>query len=168
VNRRVPEVILDEDSVGESMGKRRANLTTRDQIGKAGTQPTEFESAHETAAALQVPCIRRLCYVARLVNQAGSIMSLDASDIEKIAHLARLAIAPESIERYAADLSNILELVAQMDAVDTTGVEPMAHPLHMSQRLRPDRVSEPDRRELFQEIAPLTEDGLYLVPKVID
>jgi hypothetical protein len=122
VNRRVPEVFLDEDSVGESMGKRRANLTTRDEIGKAGTQPTEFESAHETAAALQVPCIRRLCYVARLVNQAGSIMSLDASDIEKIAHLARLAIAPESIERYAADLSNILELVAQMDAVDTTGV----------------------------------------------
>ncbi|CRI64571.1 MULTISPECIES: Asp-tRNA(Asn)/Glu-tRNA(Gln) amidotransferase subunit GatC [Thiocapsa] len=95
-------------------------------------------------------------------------MSLDASDIEKIAHLARLEIAPESIERYAADLSNILDLVAQMDAVDTTGVEPMAHPLHMSQRLRPDRVSEHDRRELFQAIAPLTEDGLYLVPKVID
>ncbi len=95
-------------------------------------------------------------------------MSLDASDIDKIAHLARLAIAPESIERYAADLSNILELVAQMDAVDTSGVEPMAHPLHMTQRLRPDCVSEQDRRELFQGIAPLTEDGLYLVPKVID
>jgi aspartyl-tRNA(Asn)/glutamyl-tRNA(Gln) amidotransferase subunit C len=95
-------------------------------------------------------------------------MSLDASDIEKIAHLARLEIAPESIERYAADLSDILDLVAQMDAVDTSGVEPMAHPLHMGQRLRADRVSEEDRRELFQSIAPLTEDGLYLVPKVID
>lgn len=95
-------------------------------------------------------------------------MSLDASDIAKIAHLARLEIAPESIERYAADLSNILDLVAQMDAVDTTGAEPMAHPLHMSQRLRPDRVSEQNQRELFQAIAPLTEDGLYLVPKVID
>lgn len=95
-------------------------------------------------------------------------MSLDASDIEKIAHLARLATAPESIERYAADLTNILDLVAQMDAVDTSGVEPMAHPLHMSQRLRADRVVEPDRRELFQSIAPATADGLYLVPKVID
>ena len=95
-------------------------------------------------------------------------MSLDACDIEKIAHLARLEIAPESIARYAADLSNILDLVAQMDAVDTTGVEPMAHPLHMSQRLRPDRVSEQDQRELFQAVALLTEDGLYLVPKVID
>lgn len=95
-------------------------------------------------------------------------MSLDASDIDKIAHLARLAIAPESIERYAADLSNILDLVAQLDTIDTSGVEPMAHPLHMTQRLRPDRVAEQDRRELFQTIAPLTEDGLYLVPKVID
>jgi aspartyl-tRNA(Asn)/glutamyl-tRNA(Gln) amidotransferase subunit C len=95
-------------------------------------------------------------------------MSLDASDLEKIAHLARLAIAPGSIERYAADLSNILDLVAQMDAVDTTGVEPMAHPLHMTQRMRPDRVSESDQRERYQTIAPLTEDGLYLVPKVID
>ncbi|NCA70182.1 MAG: Asp-tRNA(Asn)/Glu-tRNA(Gln) amidotransferase subunit GatC [Sphingobacteriia bacterium] len=95
-------------------------------------------------------------------------MSLDASDIEKIAHLARLAIAPESIERYAVDLSNILDLVARMDAIDTTGVTPMAHPLHMSQRLRADRVVDSDQRELFQSIAPLTEDGLYLVPKVID
>jgi aspartyl/glutamyl-tRNA(Asn/Gln) amidotransferase C subunit len=137
VNRRVPEVILDEDSVGESMGKRRANLATRDLIGKAGTQPTNSSRRRDRRGASS-SVYPALCYVARLVNQAGSIMSLDASDIEKIAHLARLAIAPESIERYAADLSNILELVAQMDAVDTTGVEPMAHPLHMSQRLRPD------------------------------
>jgi aspartyl-tRNA(Asn)/glutamyl-tRNA(Gln) amidotransferase subunit C len=95
-------------------------------------------------------------------------MSLDRSDIEKIAHLARLAIAPEQSERYAADLSNILGLVAQMDAVDTTGVDPMAHPLHMAQRLRPDQSTEPDQRARFQSIAPLTEGGLYLVPKVIE
>lgn len=95
-------------------------------------------------------------------------MSLDPSDIEKIAHLARLALAPEQTRRYAADLSNILELVARMDAIDTAGVEPMAHPLHMTQRLRPDRPTEPDRRALFQASAPLTENGLYLVPKVID
>lgn len=95
-------------------------------------------------------------------------MSLDHSDIEKIAHLARLAITPEQTERYAADLSNILNLVAQMDAVDTTGVAPMAHPLLMAQRLRPDQPAEPNQREHFQSIAPLTESGLYLVPKVIE
>jgi len=95
-------------------------------------------------------------------------MSLDRSDIDKIAHLARLAIAPDQSERYAADLSNILTLVAQMDAVDTAGVAPMAHPLHMAQRLRPDQPTEPNQREHFQSIAPLTQDGLYLVPKVID
>lgn len=95
-------------------------------------------------------------------------MSLDSSDVEKIAHLARLAIAPERTERYAADLSNILDLVAQMDAVDTTDVEPMAHPLHMAQRLREDAPSEPNQRERFQASAPLAEAGLYLVPKVIE
>ncbi len=95
-------------------------------------------------------------------------MSLDRSDIENIAHLARLAISAEQTERYAATLSNILDLVTQMDRVDTTGVEPMAHPLHMTQRLRPDQPTEPDQRALFQALAPLTEGGLYLVPKVID
>lgn len=95
-------------------------------------------------------------------------MSLDRSDIDKIAHLARLAITPEQAANYATDLSRILDLVEQMNAVDTSGVEPMAHPLHMVQRLRPDIACEPDQREHFQSIAPLTENGLYLVPKVLD
>jgi aspartyl-tRNA(Asn)/glutamyl-tRNA(Gln) amidotransferase subunit C len=95
-------------------------------------------------------------------------MTLARSDVEKIAHLARLAISGEECARYAAELSNILDLVAQMDAVDTTGVAPMAHPLHMVQRLRPDVVTEPNQRERFQAIAPLTDSGLYLVPKVIE
>lgn len=95
-------------------------------------------------------------------------MSLQRSDVEKIAHLARLAVSEEECDRYAGDLSNILDLVAQMDSVDTGGVEPMAHPLHMAQRLRADAPSETDRREDFQSIAPLTEAGLYLVPKVIE
>ncbi|MBV5309096.1 Asp-tRNA(Asn)/Glu-tRNA(Gln) amidotransferase subunit GatC [Chromatium okenii] len=95
-------------------------------------------------------------------------MSLDRSDIDKIAQLARLALAPENTDRLAVDLSNILALVAQMDAVDTSGVLPMAHPLHMTQRLRPDQPTESDQRERFQELAPLTDSGLYLVPKVID
>ena len=95
-------------------------------------------------------------------------MSLDRADVEKIAHLARLAIDEGEVERYARDLSSILDLVEQMNAADTQGVTPLAHPLHMAQRLRRDEVTEADQREKFQRIAPLTEDGLYLVPKVIE
>lgn len=95
-------------------------------------------------------------------------MGLLSADVEKIAHLARLAISPEETARYAGDLSRILDLVAQMEAVDTRGVEPVAHPLHMAQRLRPDLPTEPNLRDQFQVIAPLTEAGLYLVPKVIE
>ncbi len=95
-------------------------------------------------------------------------MSLDRSDIEKIAHLARMAVDEDRIEGYATDLSNILGLVAQMDDVETGDVTPMAHPLHMAQRLRVDEVSEVDRREAFQAIAPKVENDLYLVPKVIE
>lgn len=95
-------------------------------------------------------------------------MSLDLADVEKIAHLARLAVREEDKAAMAAELSKILDLVEQMNAVDTAGVVPMAHPLHMAQRLRPDGVTEVDRREAFQAIAPQTEAGLYLVPKVIE
>ena len=95
-------------------------------------------------------------------------MSLDRADVEKIAHLARLAIDDQEAGHYAKELSNILDLVEQMNAADTDGVTPMAHPLHMTQRLRPDVVTENDQRDQFQRIAPLTEDGLYLVPKVIE
>jgi aspartyl-tRNA(Asn)/glutamyl-tRNA(Gln) amidotransferase subunit C len=95
-------------------------------------------------------------------------MSLDKTDVVKIAHLARLAVADDDLEHYAAELSSILDLVEQMKAVDTSGVEPMAHPLHMAQRLRPDQVTESNQREHFQQIAPATQDGLYLVPKVIE
>lgn len=95
-------------------------------------------------------------------------MSLERSDVEKIAHLARLAVPEEALGAYARDLSQILGLVAQMNAADTTDVAPMAHPQHMTQRLRADEVTETDQRELFQSIAPLTERGLYLVPKVIE
>jgi aspartyl-tRNA(Asn)/glutamyl-tRNA(Gln) amidotransferase subunit C len=95
-------------------------------------------------------------------------MALDRSDVDKIAHLARLAVREEAKDRLAADLSNILGLMEQMGAVDTAGVVPMAHPLHMVQRLRPDLPTEADQRARFQAIAPRTEDGLYLVPKVIE
>ena len=95
-------------------------------------------------------------------------MSLDKTDVEKIAHLARLAIAEDDIPGYAASLSSILELVEQMDAVDTENVAPMAHPHDAHQRLREDVVTEENQREHFQKIAPEVENGLYLVPQVIE
>lgn len=95
-------------------------------------------------------------------------MSLTAADVNKIAWLARLSIDADKAADYARDLSGILDLVEQMNAVDTQGVTPMAHPLDQAQRLRTDVVSEYDQRELFQSIAPKVEAGLYLVPKVIE
>ena len=95
-------------------------------------------------------------------------MSLDRSDVEKIAHLARMALDESQIESYAKDLSNILTLVEQLESSNTDQVEPMAHPLHMAQRLREDRVTEVDHREENQAVAPNVEAGLYLVPKVIE
>lgn len=95
-------------------------------------------------------------------------MSLDRTDVEKIAHLARLAISEDDVPVYAENLSRILSFVEQMNAVDTTGVEPMAHPLDVTQRLRADAVTEDEQRERFQAIAPQVEAGLYLVPKVIE
>lgn len=95
-------------------------------------------------------------------------MSLTANDVTKIAHLARLGIAEQDIEHYAKDLSGVLDLMTQMGQLDTAGVLPMAHPLDQMQRLREDQVTETDQRDHFQAIAPQTEAGLYLVPKVID
>ena len=95
-------------------------------------------------------------------------MALDKSDVESIAHLARLAISEEDVPAYAENLTKILDLVEQMSAVDTCGVEPMAHPLEMVQRLREDVVTEENQREHFQRHAPAVENGLFLVPKVIE
>jgi len=93
---------------------------------------------------------------------------LTADDVKKIAHLARLGIAEQDVEHYAQDLSGVLALMTQMGGLDTTGVLPMAHPLDQLQRLRADVVAESNQRAHFQSIAPQTEAGLYLVPKVID
>ncbi len=95
-------------------------------------------------------------------------MSLDADEVARIAHLAGLAIDEADIPEYTTNLSNILELVEQMSSVDTAGIEPMAHPLELPQRLREDKVTETDQRELFQKCAPKVERGLYLVPQVIE
>lgn len=95
-------------------------------------------------------------------------MSLTADDVKKIAHLARLGIDQQDVAAYAADLSGMLDLMVQMGDVDTDGIEPMAHPMDQAQRLRSDVVTEQDKREKFQAIAPQVEAGLYLVPKVIE
>ena len=95
-------------------------------------------------------------------------MALSKQDVEGIAHLARLALSEGDVPRYVGELSRILELVEVLQAVDTTGVVPLAHPLDATQRLRPDVVTEGDERDRFQSVAPQTEAGLYLVPKVIE
>ena len=95
-------------------------------------------------------------------------MALDRDDVVKIAHLARLGIDEADIPRYAQELSSILELVEQMNRVDTAEVQPMAHPLDATQRLRADAVTVGNQRKLFQANAPRVEAGLYLVPKVIE
>lgn len=95
-------------------------------------------------------------------------MTIQAEDVQNAAHLARIAIDENDIEGYTQDLANILALVDQMQAVDTDNIEPMAHPTDAVQRLRPDQVTEQNQREQFQAIAPATENGLYLVPKVIE
>jgi len=95
-------------------------------------------------------------------------MALGPDEVKKIAHLARLAIDEKDVEGYAHNLSNKIDLFTQMNNIDTTGVVPMAHSQDLSQRLREDVVSEHNQRERFQKIAPQTENGLYLVPKVIE
>tara|TARA_R110002074_G_scaffold54746_1_gene136311 strand:- start:12942 stop:13229 length:288 start_codon:yes stop_codon:yes gene_type:complete len=95
-------------------------------------------------------------------------MPIQSEDVMNIAHLARLGIEDEQVAAYASDLSNIMSLVEQMNAVDTSNIEPMAHPLDQSQRLRADEVSESDQRDLLQKNAPDVKGGLFLVPRVID
>lgn len=95
-------------------------------------------------------------------------MSLDNSEVKRIAHLARLAIDEQDIPQYAHNLSNILGLVEQMGSVPTDDVAPMAHPLDTLQRLREDKVSETNQRDHFQKVAAQVENGLYLVPRVIE
>jgi len=95
-------------------------------------------------------------------------MSLTISDVQKIARLARLAMNPNEIEAARAQLSGIFELIAEMQAVNTTGIEPMSHAQELSQRLREDVVCATNQREAFQAIAPQVESGLYLVPQVLE
>lgn len=95
-------------------------------------------------------------------------MSITAADIEKAAKLARISIAADTVPELTQRLNNILAMVDHLQEVDTNGVAPMANPLDATQRLRADAVTETDRRDAFLAIAPSAEQGLYLVPKVIE
>ncbi|NBQ85335.1 MAG: Asp-tRNA(Asn)/Glu-tRNA(Gln) amidotransferase subunit GatC [Methylophilaceae bacterium] len=95
-------------------------------------------------------------------------MSLNSADIKRIAHLARIEVNDAEADATLTKLTGILELIEQMQAVDTTGIAPMSHSQDVTQRLRDDVVTETNHRELYQSIAPAVEEGLYLVPKVIE
>lgn len=95
-------------------------------------------------------------------------MALTKSEVDKIAHLARLQINDTEAEEVASGVTDILALIDKMQSVNTDDVAPLAHPFDAVQKLRPDVVTETDRREELQKLAPLSKDGLYLVPKVIE
>jgi aspartyl-tRNA(Asn)/glutamyl-tRNA(Gln) amidotransferase subunit C len=99
-------------------------------------------------------------------------MSLSPDHIERIARLARIAVSASEAEELRVQLNRVLELVDQLQSIDTAGIEPMSHALEAllpsGQRFRPDLVTEPDRRAEFQGIAPAVDAGLYLVPRVIE
>lgn len=95
-------------------------------------------------------------------------MALSLEDVGRIARLARIELAQGDAEATLSKLNGIFGLIEQMQAVDTTGVAPMSHPQDVIQRLRADAVTETNRREAFQAVAPEAEQGLYLVPKVIE
>ena len=95
-------------------------------------------------------------------------MSIERHEIEKLATLARIAIDDSTINQVSERLGSVIELVDQLQAADTSGVDPMSHPMQATQRLRDDEVNELNQREALQAAAPDTEDGLFLVPKVIE
>lgn len=95
-------------------------------------------------------------------------MAITPADVEKIAHLARLTITGEQVAATTERLANVLAMVDQLQAINTAGIEPLAHPLDTTQRLRADVVTEPDVREELLRNAPAAQDGLFLVPRVIE
>jgi len=95
-------------------------------------------------------------------------MALYSEDIQRIAHLARIEITADEAVDIRSKLDSIFDLIGRMRAVDTTGIVPMSHAQEVTLPLREDVVTETNRRELYQSVAPAVQDGLYLVPKVIE
>lgn len=94
--------------------------------------------------------------------------TLTAKDVQKIADLAKLSIPEDALSHLTRDLENILNLVEKMNRIDTSLIQPLAHPVDTSQPLRADEVTEPNQRDLFQKNAPSVETGLYIVPKFVE
>ncbi|MDY0206814.1 MAG: Asp-tRNA(Asn)/Glu-tRNA(Gln) amidotransferase subunit GatC [Pseudomonas sp.] len=95
-------------------------------------------------------------------------MAIERCDVEKLAHLARLGLDDAQIDKSTTSLNAVLDMINAMQAVDTDNITPLANPLEIHQRLRPDTVTESNHRDDYQALAPAVENGLYLVPKVID
>ena len=95
-------------------------------------------------------------------------MSLSLDDVKRVANLARIEIGEDEARTALTQLSGIFGLTEQMQAVDTSAIQPMSHAQDLTQRLRDDVVTESDQRELFQSVAPQVENGLYLVPRVVE
>jgi aspartyl-tRNA(Asn)/glutamyl-tRNA(Gln) amidotransferase subunit C len=107
-------------------------------------------------------------FLHRIDPDFSSNMALSLDDIHRIAHLARIEITPVEATEVGRKLDAIFELIGRMRAVDTTGIVPMSHAQDVVLSLREDRVTETDRRDVYQRLAPAVQDGLYLVPKVIE
>jgi aspartyl-tRNA(Asn)/glutamyl-tRNA(Gln) amidotransferase subunit C len=107
-------------------------------------------------------------YAALIFEEFSAIMALTLDDVKRVAHLARVAIDEAEARAVHGQINDVFKLVAEMQAVDTREVPPMAHALDVVQRLRPDAVTAGDDHHLFQSIAPQVEGDLYLVPKVIE
>jgi aspartyl-tRNA(Asn)/glutamyl-tRNA(Gln) amidotransferase subunit C len=101
-------------------------------------------------------------------NTLEFAMSLSLDDVKRIAHLARIEISADEADQTLRKLNDIFALIEKMQAVDTQGISPMAHPQSLSQRLRSDTVTESNQRAALQQPAPAVQDGLFLVPKVIE
>jgi aspartyl-tRNA(Asn)/glutamyl-tRNA(Gln) amidotransferase subunit C len=95
-------------------------------------------------------------------------MAITLEDVENIAHLARLQLSPTEKQEALSSITNILQVIDQMQSIDTTGIEPLAHAYEAAQRLRDDVVTEKDQRITLLALAPSTERGLFLVPKVLE
>ncbi|MBV1914189.1 MAG: Asp-tRNA(Asn)/Glu-tRNA(Gln) amidotransferase subunit GatC [Pseudomonadales bacterium] len=95
-------------------------------------------------------------------------MSIDSKEIEKVAVLSRLKFDQKQLNEVTERLTSVLDFIDQLHQADTQGIQPMAHPMDAVQRLRADKVTETNQRDKYQKVAPSTENGLYLVPKVIE
>lgn len=121
--------------------------------------------AHKTLATAGILGKERMCYGARFTC---ILMAIHERDIDKLCVLARLALDDEERRHAHDDLTRIITMIDSLAAVSTESIEPLAHPLDATQRLRADEVTERINRDAFQRIAPAVQDGLYLVPRVIE